>query len=223
MKSRNLIKEIFLFLVVIAPIGYFTIIWKSLPDIVPTHFDAQGNPDNYGSKYFTAITVGLLTIGIYAFLKIIPMLDPKLNLGKSKIKYFNIRLICALFFTMIGFIIINSVKHKETSTTLIFTLIALLIAALGNYYYSLKPNYFLGFRNPWTLENESLWRKIHYMISRLWLFTGLVLAIVLFIIPIEFRLIVFITSITILIVAPFTLSLFLFLRMKRTINNNTDE
>lgn len=26
--------------------------WKKLPSIIPVHFDLQGNPDNFGSKYF---------------------------------------------------------------------------------------------------------------------------------------------------------------------------
>lgn len=32
---------------------------------------------------------------------------------------------------------------------------------MGNYMPSFKPNYFIGIRNPWTLEHEEVWKKTH--------------------------------------------------------------
>jgi len=51
-----------------------------------------------------------------------------------------------------------------------------LTALLGNYMTSLKPNYFAGFRTPWALENEVVWRKTHRRGGKL-LFWGSLVAL----------------------------------------------
>lgn len=35
------------------------------------------------------------------------------------------------------------------------------LAVCGNLMYNVKPNYFFGIRTPWTLKNETVWRKTH--------------------------------------------------------------
>ncbi|MET6996263.1 SdpI family protein [Chitinophaga defluvii] len=35
------------------------------------------------------------------------------------------------------------------------------LAVCGNLLYSVKPNLYLGIRTPWTLRNETVWRKTH--------------------------------------------------------------
>jgi uncharacterized membrane protein len=37
-----------------------------------------------------------------------------------------------------------------------------LLAVTGNYVYNVKPKWFIGFRTPWTLDNEMVWRKTHH-------------------------------------------------------------
>jgi uncharacterized membrane protein len=48
-------------------------------------------------------------------------------------------------------------------------------AVLGNYMHSIKPNYFVGFRTPWTLESEDNWRKTHQLVSKVWVPGGLLI------------------------------------------------
>lgn len=35
------------------------------------------------------------------------------------------------------------------------------LAISGNLLHSAKPNLYLGIRTPWTLKNETVWRKTH--------------------------------------------------------------
>ena len=44
---------------------------------------------------------------------------------------------------------------------------------------TIQPNYFIGVRVPWTLEDEDNWRKTHRLASYIWVAGGLLL-IVLF-------------------------------------------
>lgn len=45
----------------------------------------------------------------------------------------------------------------------------------GNYMKTIKHNYFLGIRVPWTLESEENWKKTHYLGSYIWVIGGLLL------------------------------------------------
>ncbi len=48
---------------------------------------------------------------------------------------------------------------------------------LGNFLGNLRPNYFVGIRTPWTLENPETWRATHRLGGRLMFFGGLILLI----------------------------------------------
>ena len=45
----------------------------------------------------------------------------------------------------------------------------------------MKPNYFIGIRTPWTLENEETWRKTHKLGGKLWLIGGLLTILLAFV------------------------------------------
>ncbi len=39
---------------------------------------------------------------------------------------------------------------------------------------SFRPNYFVGIRTPWTLENETVWKKTHEFGGKLFFYNGLI-------------------------------------------------
>jgi uncharacterized membrane protein len=55
-----------------------------------------------------------------------------------------------------------------------------MIAAFGNYLQTIKHNYFVGIRTPWTLESETVWKKTHRLGGRLWVVGGILLAVIPF-------------------------------------------
>jgi len=83
---------------------------------------------------------------------------------------------------------------------LLIALIGALYAILGNYFQTLKPNYFIGIRTPWTLENEQIWKKTHRLAGRLWIAGGLLTIIISFLINSNLVLVIFFGIITTIIV-----------------------
>lgn len=45
----------------------------------------------------------------------------------------------------------------------------------SNYMKTIKHNYFIGIRVPWTLESEQNWKKTHHIGSYTWVIGGLLL------------------------------------------------
>ena len=59
----------------------------------------------------------------------------------------------------------------------IVLLIGVLFAILGNYFKTLRANYFIGIKTPWTLENETVWKETHKLAGKLWFAGGLIIVL----------------------------------------------
>ncbi len=79
---------------------------------------------------------------------------------------------------------------------------------------NLKPNYFAGFRLPWTLENEDNWRKTHHLAGRFWFGGGLLSALLFLVLPYKTAFIFFIVLMLIIIFIPGVYSYQLFKKSK---------
>ncbi len=67
--------------------------------------------------------------------------------------------------------------RSPDASRLVPTAVALLIAFTGNFLAKLKPNRYVGFRIPWTMKSEHVWRVTHRFAGWLYTSTGLIMAI----------------------------------------------
>ena len=202
MKTTKIVKELVIGSIVISPLLYLLYVWNSLPAEIPVHFDARGNPNNYGSKFSIALTLMFLSAGTYLFLMYIPKIDPRKNFSIFDNTFVKLRFILSSFLSAICFIIIISVQEKELNTSLLYILIAVLILLMGNYMSNIRPNYFLGIKTPWTLESEMNWKKTHFFAGRLWFFSGILLILMLLTLPVRIKIFVYIGIILLLAFSP---------------------
>ena len=79
-------------------------------------------------------------------------------------------------------------------------LIGAFYAVFGNYLQTVKPNYFIGFRTPWTLENEQTWKRTHRLAGRMWMLGGLFIVITSFALNSNVTLGILFATITMIIV-----------------------
>jgi len=208
-----------LWLLLFAPVAYLIVVWKKLPDTVPMHFDHHGNPDRYGNKaelWATAAIMTIAGIGTYLLITNIHRIDPKRYAREMQDKYDKIAATVVIFLSAIHFFIILSAEkgHIVFGSGLILAAVSVLLAVLGNYMYNIKPNYFVGIRIPWTLENEDNWKKTHNLAGRLWFTGGILMAILTALLPSTAGVIVFFTGIVILTIIPVVYSYRIFVRSK---------
>ena len=177
-------------LVIILPAVYLAIVWNKLPEKVAMHFDLKGNVDRFGSKNELIIMSSVMifmNVVVYLILTNIYRIDPKRYAAENKNRLYRIGFVVSVFISAVLCLIIYSSIHGDTkfSTRLILAGAGLLFAFIGNYMHNIKPNYFAGFRLPWTLENEDNWKATHLMASKIWFAGGILIAILaLFIKPI---------------------------------------
>jgi uncharacterized membrane protein len=166
-------KELILWILIVIPFIYLAMVWKNLPAQVPTHFDLAGNPNDWSDKTSLPYMIGAMGIGSYLLMLFIPYFDPKKKIEQMGDKYYSLRLLMTLFMSTISFYLLYVSNKGEINPNLLIALVGAFYVVLGNYLQSVKPNYFIGIRTPWTLENEETWRKTHRLGGKLMLIGGL--------------------------------------------------
>src|ERR1035437_6878637 len=211
------LKEAVLWVIIVIPYIYLYTVWNSLPESVPTHFDLAGNPNDWSSKTSLIFITGALSIGMYLLMVVIPFLDPKKKIQQMGDKYYNLRFMLTLFFSILATYIIYIGKEGSIKDPkLLLALIGLLFAMLGNYFQTVRPNYFIGIRTPWTLESENTWKKTHRLGGRMWMAGGVLIALLSFSIPNNPAfMIIFFTILAIITIVPVVYSYFEFQKEKR--------
>jgi len=171
MNKENVFKELWLIAIVLLPIVMLMIVWNRLPAQMPFHWDINGHLDGYGPRWLYPV----IAIGIYVLLLVLPGIDPlKKNYEIFGDSYFKLRLILVLFFSATSTcVMVNELYHNINLGKVISSSMFLLLALFGNYMGNLRRNYFIGYKIPWTLNNDEVWKKTHVLAGKLWFWGGL--------------------------------------------------
>ena len=208
-------KELPLIGIVLAPFVYLAIIWNTLPAKVPTHWNYKGEADKWGDKYSLIMLLFLLPVLTYILMLVIPKIDPKKKIELMGGKYYQLKFILVLFMSTLAFIILHiSVNQSTSSPNLIFIPIGVLFIALGNYFKVIQPNYFIGIKTPWTLENKEVWKLTHTLAGKLWIAGGLIIVLTSLTIAKSIFIYVFIGTIAIITLVPIIYSYIKFKDLK---------
>ncbi len=149
-----------LWIIVIAPLLHLAVIWNQLPETVPVHFNIKGMTDGWAPRHSLIFLPGFLPAFIYLLLIIIPRIDPKKRIARMGNKYQILTFWLASLMALLSvFIIYSSWAGQIHNPGYMLIIIGVLFAVFGNCMPAIRPNYFVGIRTPWTLENESVWRK----------------------------------------------------------------
>ena len=199
--------EILILGATLAPLVYLASVWNKLPEKVAMHYNIHGEPDRYGSKIELILLTVLIPLGTYVLVKYLPKIDPKKKLATMAGKYNSIRIIVAVFLSLVMMYVINSSLSNELSSpNVIVGLIGLLFFVLGNFFKTFKPNYFMGIRTPWTLENETVWKETHVLGGKMWFIGGIAIVLLAFFAPVELGLYLFLAITATITIVPIVFS-----------------
>lgn len=208
-------KEWPLILIILLPFIYLGYLWPHLPDKVPLHWNINGEIDRYGNKAELIIIPILLPLLIYIVFLVIPKIDPKNKLNKMGNKLQSLKALLTIITSIIALFILYSVKIQNLPNPNYSILgIGVLFVILGNYFKTIQPNYFIGIKTPWTLENETIWKETHRMAGKLWLIGGLVIIFTSLVLDNKSNLTLFLIITGIITVIPIVYSYLLFKKQK---------
>lgn len=174
----NLKKELPIISIILLPFVYLAIIWNKLPQKVPVHWNIRGEVDRYGEKTEMILIPILLPLLVYLIFLVVPKIDPKNKVNKMGNKLNSLKFVLTTLMSGLALFLIFSAHHQNfTNPNLIFVFVGLMYLVFGNYFKTIKANYFIGIRTPWTLESETVWKETHRLAGKLWLAGGLLVII----------------------------------------------
>jgi len=211
----NLKKELPLIAIVLLPFIYLAYIWNQLPEKVLMHWNIKGEVDRYGEKVELIIIPILLPLLVYIIFLVVPKIDPKNKLNKMGNKLQTMKFLLTTFMSILALFIIYTAKNESfANPNYIVLLIGVLYLVFGNYFKTLKANYFIGIRTPWTLENETVWKETHKLGGKMWFIGGLIVILSSLLLEKQTNFTIFIVITAIITIIPVVYSYLKFQKLK---------
>ncbi len=154
--------------------------YDKMPAELPTHWNFQGEADDYSSKFHAMVVIQGFLVLMNAFLCFMLDSDPKNNkqynlvMTISKLSMPAIMLLIYIITVMAGF------GREVKVSTILPIFIGLLFIAIGNYLPKIKRNYTMGIKLPWTLNSDENWRRTHRLGGICFVIIGLCLILSVF-------------------------------------------
>lgn len=212
MKSK--VEQIVSTIMLVIPFIMIAVLWSEIPDTIPIHWNIHGEVDRWGSRAFIFL-LPLINIGVYLLFMAIPHIDPKKRIEEFGNLYNLLRfIVVSLMFGLFVIILMATLGYIDSANWIIYP-IFFMILILGNIMGKVKPNYFIGVRTPWTLENEEVWRKTHRLTGYLWVFSSLVALLISFILPREHWLYLILPYCLLIAIVPIAYSYIVYARLEK--------
>lgn len=199
------------------PFLYWMQFKDTIGDSIPVHWNIHGEVDRWESKEDVpgalAVTAGIGLV-VYIILRLLKKLDPKrtAQLNEGTAEKVGIGIVAVM--SAIGLVTFWAPAKGYDTTSGVFFIISLFFAFLGNVMYNIKPNYFIGLRLPWTLDNDENWRLTHRLAGVLWFFAGAVCAVMALLIKAQTMAPIFFIVAISLVIIPSVYSFVLFKKVK---------
>ena len=175
MIRKNLKTMVITSIVIILPIIAGLIFWNELPDKIAIHWGIDGKADGWGSKAFAVFGLPLFLLAMHWVCLIATSLDPKKqNIdGKPLNLVLWICPVISLFINTLVYCLSLGIGIDISLISILFFGIGFMI--IGNYMPKCRPNYSVGIKVSWTLNNEENWRMTHRFAGKVWTLGGLVI------------------------------------------------
>lgn len=164
MKKKKSVLYILMFL----PLLVTIIALPILPEQVPAHYGFDNQVTRWGSKYETLI-YPICTILMGAFMLAMAKWSSKQEEnGKNNEKILIISgiVIMLLFNVMNGFMLYTDFKQVENLSSIspdiyqiLFGVMGVFMIVVGNVMPKVRMNSVVGLRTPWSMKNETTWKK----------------------------------------------------------------
>ncbi|WP_353948865.1 SdpI family protein [Sporolactobacillus sp. Y61] len=203
--------------VITATLVIWLIFYPKLGNQIPIHWNAAGQVDRYTSKFSGMVSLTVPMVLLYLLFVILPKVDPH----RHNYKYFTrsydwIQTSIMLFFAAINVMaVISGMGYDVSVSHLMQFLLGAVFIILGNFTQSVKPNFFLGIRTPWTLSNETVWKKTHRVGAKVMIIAGVLLIISGFL-PDPWPIILTIALLIILAVLPLVYSYWIYRKLMKS-------
>lgn len=195
-------KELPIILIAISPLLYLAYIWNSLPEMVPTHWNWNGEIDRWNQKNSLIFLTIALNLGSYLSLTAGQFSKHNSWISALGEKFTQLKFALTTVLSALTLFIFHSSKEEKLSDKLLFIIIAMIFIVVGNFMANVKPNNLFGIRIKTTLNDEDNWKHTHRLASKLWILGGVLTILFSILLDNKLNKILFLITSAILVIIP---------------------
>lgn len=157
-------------------------LYAQMPHEVPSHWNLYGEVDATIAKPLGPFVMATACAFVLVLYAVLPRISPQ-GFGLDRFR----RAYDAIMLTLLAVLAVISVAVSLASAgyaipigPVIGTAVGALFAVIGNYLGKVQRNFFVGIRTPWTLANEEVWLRTHRLGGKLFVASGVVMAVASF-------------------------------------------
>jgi len=170
--------------VILLPILIGLLMWNRLPEVMATHWNAEGEPNGWSSRAFAIFGIPLILFALQWVCVFVTSRDPK-NVEQSKKVLGMVLWILPIISLLVsGSTYAIALGNDMSIDIVVRVIIGIVFLGFGNYMPKCRQNQTIGIKVTWALRNEENWNRTHRFAGRLWVAGGLLLLVTLFI-PME--------------------------------------
>lgn len=169
-------KDIIPIVIILAALAVGIQLYPNLPDVIPSHWNMQGEIDGWNSKGFSVFFMPFLSLGIYILMTFLPGIDPlRKNYEKFAKVYFWFKVLISLFFVALySFILSVALGFKMNITYFMLPAFSVFFIVIGIFLPKIKRNWFIGIRTPWTIHSDAVWSETHSFSGKAFITAGII-------------------------------------------------
>ena len=151
--------------------------YSQLPNQIPIHWNVAGEIDGYASKAIFVFLLPILMSGVQLLCLFMMHADPKYKNYSAKMAKVVVWII-PLVTVILELVTYAIIFGYNISVNIVIPMcIGVLFIVLGNYLPKCRQNFTLGYRLPWTLNDEDNWNKTNRLAGYIMVIGGFLLII----------------------------------------------
>ena len=192
-------------IVCVLPLIFGLLVYKKLPQEIPTKWYSDGTVGQYMPKEFTVFGMPLFFILMNALVHFAMNTDPKRQNIGSMMRTLGKWIIPVLSVVTVPMALLWGMGYQIPISRILPILLGILFVVIGNYFPKTRRSYTTGIKTPWTRNSDENWRRTHHVAAFLWIAAGIAMIAMAFL-PQNIVQLVIVGMIIVLIVVPYAYS-----------------
>lgn len=192
-------------IICVLPLILGLLVYKKLPQEIPTKWYSDGTVGQYMPKEFTVFGMPLFFILMNAVVHFAMNTDPKRQNIGSMMRTLGKWIIPVLSVVTVPMALLWGMGYQIPISRILPILLGILFVVIGNYFPKTRRSYTTGIKTPWTLNSDENWRRTHHVAAFLWIAAGIAMIAMAFL-PQNIVQLVIVGMIIVLIVVPYAYS-----------------
>lgn len=172
-----------------------------LPEMLPTHWGFDGQPDGWSSTTTAIFVMPLIMLVAYWVCVFFTSKDKSNQDRNEKVQVLVFWIIPILSNLCCGLMYALALGADLSITNIMFAFMGLVFALIGNYMPKCKMNSTIGIKIYWTYTSEENWNATHRLAGKIWFIGGLMMLFTA-LIPAKYVIAVFLTATAVMVIVP---------------------